>query len=507
MVSQVSPGVIVNEIDFSDFAAFAASSVAAMVGPAQRGPMNTVTLVTNERQLIETFGAPLDSKFGYMIHAAIQFLRNGNQLRVVRIGDGNEAAASASIRDASSVTTFTVSAKTPGTWATGIGITISAASVGTDSFKLTVTYQNREVEIFDNLTKTAADENYLVTRINEVSDYITITDSGNTVKPANLSYTLSGGNNGTGSLAADDYIGTISGNTRTGLKTLQDSEAILINILMAPGACEILADNTKAVETELVSLAEQRADCIAVLDPRFDLSVSEVIDFANGTGTFSGGNAINSSYAALYWPWVQYYDAYNAKTVWTPPSGWAASIYARTDRVTDPWFAPAGLNRGRLTGALNIEYSPTLGEREQLYGPGQCVNPIVNFVPDGITIWGQKTTQRKASSLDRVNVRRLLLFAEKTIATSVRYLLFEPNDPVTWRRFVGLVQPVLQQIKGRRGLEEFRVICDETTNPPELRDRNTMRGLLLLKPTKTAEIIQVDFTLLSSGATFAEFAP
>lgn len=505
MVSQVSPGVVVNEIDFSDFAAFAASSVAAMVGPASRGPVNTVTLVTNERQLIETFGRPLDSKYGYMIHAAIQFLRNGNQLNIVRVTDGNEAPAEDSIL-ASAQETFSVAAKTPGTWANGIGITISSGTVA-NTFKLTVTYLNRVVEVYDNLNKTTSSDDFVVTRINDISDYITITNAGAVSSlPDNASYTLTGGDDGTGSLAADDYIGTITGNVRTGLKTLEDSEAILINILACPGVSEILGTTNKAVENEMINLAQSRADCIAVIDPPFDLNVSEIRDFANGTGSYTGGS-LNSSYAALYWPWVEYYDAYNAKAIWTPPSGWVTSTYARTDRVSDPWFAPAGLNRGTLTGALRIEYSPTLGEREQLYGPGQCVNPIVNFIPDGITIWGQKTTQRKASSLDRVNVRRLLLFAEKTIATSVRYLLFEPNDPVTWRRFVGLVQPVLATIKGRRGLEEFRVICDETTNPPELRDRNTMRGLLLLKPTKTAEIIQVDFTLLSSGATFAEFAP
>ena len=136
---------------------------------------------------------------------------------------------------------------------------------------------------------------------------------------------------------------------------------------------------------------------------------------------------------------------------------------------------------------------------------GEVVNPIVNFPGEGITVWGQKTTQRRNTALNRVNVRRMLNFAKKVIATSVRFLVFEPNDELTWRRFIHITNPVLESIKGRRGLYDFKVICDETTNPPELIDQNQMRGIILMKPTKTAETITIDFTLLSTGAQFNEF--
>ena len=138
--------------------------------------------------------------------------------------------------------------------------------------------------------------------------------------------------------------------------------------------------------------------------------------------------------------------------------------------------------------------------------PGHNVNPFVNFVRDGITCWGQKTLQRAPTSLDRINVRRMLTYARKVIATAVRYLVFEPNDDITWLRFRQLVEPFLRDIASRRGISDFRVICDSTTNTPYYIDQNVMRGKVLIKPTKAAEIIEISYTLLPTGAVFEEFA-
>jgi phage tail sheath protein FI len=183
-----------------------------------------------------------------------------------------------------------------------------------------------------------------------------------------------------------------------------------------------------------------------------------------------------------------------------------ARLAADTDQNDEVWFAFAGLLRGRLLGALDVEYSPVQGERDYMYSGGNAVNPIVSFPVDGICLFGQRTLQRASTALDRINVRRMLLYARKVIASAVRYLVFEPNDLMTWIRFVDLVSPYLRSIKARRGLEDFRVVCDETTNTPDRINNNDMVGKLFLKPTKTAEMIELEFTLLPTGATFEEFS-
>jgi uncharacterized protein len=250
-----------------------------------------------------------------------------------------------------------------------------------------------------------------------------------------------------------------------------------------------------------MAVCAQRGDAMCIVDPPFGLNVDEVIDWHNGVGY--GHAAFNSSFGALYWPWIKVLDPYNRKKVWLPPSGFVLGQIAYTDNVTQPWFAPAGLNRGHIIQALEIEYSPTLGERDFLYGNGNAVNPIVNFTRLGIHIWGNRTLQRKPTALDRVNVRRMVLYAEKVISTSIKFLVFEPNDEITWKRFIDLVDPTMEFIRATRGLYDFRVICDESTNPPSQIDQNTMLGKVLVKPTKSAEVIIVDFTLLSTGAEFS----
>jgi len=253
---------------------------------------------------------------------------------------------------------------------------------------------------------------------------------------------------------------------------------------------------------EMIATARGRADTLALVDSPFGLDVGGVVDWHNGEGY--GHDAFNDSFGALYWPWVKVYDAYNKKEAFMPPSGFVTAQMAYNDYVADPWFAAAGFSRGLIRAGVELEMSPDLGQRDALYGDGNAVNPIVNFTREGITIWGDRTLQRRPTALDRVNVRRMLLYVEKVIATSVRYLVFEPNDPTTWRRFVGLVTPSLEFVKARRGLYDYRVICDETTNPAYLIDQNHMNGRLLLKPTKNAEVITIDFVVLSTGAKFSE---
>jgi len=377
-----------------------------------------------------------------------------------------------------------------------------------EAVKFDVFWSTYKVGSYDNLVfDDPQSENYfetiLGTRASSWNSQRTILceDQGLGLPPAAGTYSLSGGLNGDGSLSAADYIGVVadpSGNP-TGLQIFRNAETLDVNIIIIPGVSD------DAVIAAMLELCEYRGDCMCIIDPPLGLDGPQgAVDWSNRQGTYSPGQPINSSYGAIYWPWIKVYDSYNEVEVWTPPSGHAAAVYAYTDYIADPWWAPAGLNRAHILPALEIEMSPSQGDRDLMYGYPNVVNPIVNFFPDGVTIWGQKTAQRKPSATDRVNVRRLLLYAKKLVSTVVKYLTFDPNDDITRRQFVNLVTPIFSDIQSRRGVYEFRVICDETTNPPEVIDRNEMHGRIYLKPTKAAEIILVDFVIVSTGASFDE---
>jgi len=212
--------------------------------------------------------------------------------------------------------------------------------------------------------------------------------------------------------------------------------------------------------------------------------------------------AINSSYGALYWSWLKMFDQFGSQELWVPPSGHIAQVYARNDRVSEQWFAPAGLRRGRLLTALDVEFNPSNGERDLLYGGGNSVNAIVNFPQDGITVFGQRTLQRTETALSRVNVRRLLIFIKKNLTRTLRNFIFEQNDEILWAQVRNVVNPFLAEIKSRRGLEDFRVVCDETNNTADRRDRNQLWVSVFLKPTKAVEFIVLNLVILRSSASF-----
>jgi len=252
----------------------------------------------------------------------------------------------------------------------------------------------------------------------------------------------------------------------------------------------------------MIEIVEKRADCMCIVDPpdwaTVD-SVQEILDWHNGTNIRT--TAFNTSYAALYWTWQKVYDEFHDLDVWVAPSGHIAGMYAYNDNVQAPWWAPAGLKRGKLTGSRDVRYSPDQDDRDSLYGPGANVNPIVNFTGQGIVVWGQKTLLRTTSALDRVNVRRMLLYAEKVIATAAQQLVFDPNDEVLEREFKQLVEPVLTDILTKRGIQEFLIQAATTDTD---RENNKAVFKLFIKPTKTAEIIEIQFVLTSQGADFTE---
>jgi phage tail sheath protein FI len=241
----------------------------------------------------------------------------------------------------------------------------------------------------------------------------------------------------------------------------------------------------------------------------FGLTKAEVIDWHNGELTTypnSPTAPLDTSYAALHWSWIKFYDEYNEQYVWLPPSGFVAAQCAYTDRNAAPWFPIAGFTRGKIEGE-DVEYSPSQEDRDELcpilVGDNR-INPIVNFVNDGLTIFGNRTLQRTFSQLTDFHIRRLLLYAEKLCATAVKYLVFEPGDPNTWKKFEQLCNEKLSAIAGARGLEAFKVKCDATTNTTVLRRTRRMKGKLYLIPYGAAEGIEMDFAVFATGAEFSE---
>ena len=494
MAVMLSPSVLTRELDYTTYVAHVSTSVLGLVGGATKGEFNKATFISSPEDFIRRFGIPTPDSLS--TYAALQYLAEGNQLWYVRVGDGDQEASSVTVNDGAGaelgedVLTFT--ALSPGTWGDNLHVVIS--NVSGISFRLVVGQNSTPVESYD-CSLDSDSENY-VESVLDASRFITATDlldgEGTTVLAG--TYTLAGGNDGLDTLSLSD----IEGVEGEGLQLFKNVEEIDINILAVPGL-----SSTGTVANAIISICESRGDCFGLIDPPMGLDAQEVVAWHNGEGSGEDdpGAALNSSYAAAYYPWLQINDPYYNTTRWVPPSGFVAAQFAYNDRVANPWSAPAGLKRGRLVRPLNLETSSDKGTRDFLYSGGNAINPIVNFRQDGITIFGQRTLQRKPSATDRINVRRLLLTIRKAVSSSTAYLVFDPNDEFTWNEWRGLVEPFLNSVKRARGLYDYRVQMQPTDQ--EI-DTNTMPGRVLIQPTRTAEFIPIDFVLLATGASFPE---
>ena len=301
-----------------------------------------------------------------------------------------------------------------------------------------------------------------------------------------------------GTNIADDNTFGFNCSTSTSTGTLAYNKAFTIlsntdyydmNLLLTPGIIDSLHPSVTLAARTLV---ENRQDTFYVMD-------SNVLTDTILTVT-SQVQTLDSNYTATYWPWVQIVNPDKNVPLWVPPSVTVAGVLAFNDSVAQPWYAPAGLNRGGLTSVTDTYIRLLQSDRDTLYEAR--VNPIANFVNDGVCIWGQKTLQARPSALDRVNVRRLLIAVKKFIASSTRFLVFEQNTASTRARFLSIVNPYLEQVKAQQGLFAFRVIMDETNNTPDVIDQNILYGQLFLQPTRTAEFIVLDFNIQPTGASF-----
>jgi len=275
-----------------------------------------------------------------------------------------------------------------------------------------------------------------------------------------------------------------------GINALSNPDEYDINMVVAPG---IIRELHPAVTQKLIDMCEDRQDCFYIADfTDYDASITTATEQAN---------SVDSNYVATYYPWMKTIDVNTNKLTTVPPSVLLPAVYASSDRLAAEWFAPAGLNRGGIVGAVSVLNRLTHSERDTLYE--NKVNPIAAFPGQGIVAFGQKTLQDKASALDRINVRRLLIAVKKFIASTSRYLVFEQNTSETRNRFINTVNPYLENIQQRQGLYAFNVVMDETNNTPDVIDRNILAGAIYLQPTKTAEFIIIDFNILPTGASFS----
>ncbi len=302
---------------------------------------------------------------------------------------------------------------------------------------------------------------------------------------------------------------------RVAIDTCADPELVDMNILSAPGI------SVDGLTNRIIDVCEARGDALGVIDIKTNSFTpapdrTSVIRDDNSTVRGNAADAaksfktrqINNSYGATYYPWTRVRDSETGKTFYCPPSVAAIGTLSYSQAVSEVWFAPAGFNRGGLTaGAAGV---PVVGvteklsskDRDKLYEAN--INPIASFPSEGLVVFGQKTLQSTRSALDRINVRRLLIFVKKEISRISNSLLFDPNTQVTWDRFTGQAVPFLESVKSRLGLEDFKVVLDTTTTTPDLIDRNVMYAKIFLKPTRAIEFIAVDFVITNTGASFED---
>ena len=559
MAFQLSPGVNVSEIDLTTIVPSVATSIGAFAGPFAWGPIGEITTISDEVRLADTFGNPNSINYEYWFSAA-NFLAYTSNLKIVR------AANTASTFNATA-NGSTILIKNNDDWlanqqgqvdgafngfaarhAGDIGNTLQVSMADSNTYSIwayktqftaapnTSTYvankggANDEIHIividedglftgsrgtvlekFPFLSKASdakddsGNSNYYKNVLASSSRYIRwlshpasanlstgnlswgAAATANTFKYllANTIYSLSGG--------ADGNIS--SANITTSYDFFDPAESVDISLIISGPADATLIGT-------LIGKAETRKDCVVFASPRKTDCVNNAGSETTSITTFRNSITPSSSYAVLDSNWKYQYDKYNDVYRWVPLNGDVAGLCARTDLERDPWFSPGGLNRGVIKNVVKLAWNPTKTNRDTLYSIG--VNPIVSFQGEGTVLFGDKTLLSKPSAFDRINVRRLFIVLEKSIAKAARFSLFEFNDQFTRAQFVALVEPFLRDVQGRRGITDFRVVCDETNNTGQVIDSNQFIGDIYIKPARSINFIQLNFVAVRTGVSFDE---
>ena len=556
MAFQVSPGVQVKETDLTNVVPAVSTSIGAVAGAFQWGPVDAVTTVGSEQQLVNVFGKPNDDTYKYFYPAA-QFLQYGQALRVVRAVTTNlNATASGTgllVKNDDHYDTVTPDAtdtfiaRFPGTLGNSLKVSVCPADSTAfsgwaykgsfDSAPSTSTYStNVSGDTADELHIAVIDEdgswtgaagtvletfayvsqasdakaddgtdNYYKNVINTQSAYVrwgahpgALTDAGSTANNAAGAAFVTGSAAIEASLTGgtDDNTPTV-GELQTAYDLFADAETLDVNLIIG---AEVSAADDVTMANNLIALAAGRMDCVAFVSP----AVAETVNNATAAADVKAwvDACTSSSYVVFDSTALYVYDKYNDKYRWIVASGAVAGLCAKTDNVADAWFSPAGFTRGQILGVTKIAFNPKKADRDDLYKAR--VNPIVSFPGEGIVLYGDKTGLSKPSAFDRINVRRLFITLEKAVSTAAKFQLFEFNDEFTRAQFRNLVEPFLRDIKGRRGITDFAVICDSTNNTGAVVDSNRFVADIYIKPARSINFITLNFVATRTGVEFSE---
>jgi phage tail sheath protein FI len=501
MAFQISPGINISEIDLTSVIPSVATSIGAFAGKFAWGPVNEVVTISNEVRLADTFGVPNNDNFEYWFSAA-NFLAYSNNLKVVR----------ASNTDTTTATNTYFKAKYPGI----LGNSLRVETVASNTFsgwayqtQFTDAPANNELHIIviDEDGKFTGTANTVVEKyafVSTVESAKTFDGSSNYYVNVLENRSRYVSSNTTISYDADVEIvesfdngadGTITtGNIIQAYDLFSNPDTVDLSLLISGPANQPIAQ-------ALISLAENRKDCILFISPErtdvvdnFGSETTDILTYRN--------SLTSSSYIVMDSGWKYQYDKYNDVYRWVPLNSDIAGLCARTDLETDPWYSPAGLRRGVVKNIIKLAWNPSKADRDNLYLKG--VNSVVSFPGEGTILFGDKTLLNRPSAFDRINVRRLFIVLEKSISLAARSTMFEFNDQFTRAQFVNLVEPFLREVQGRRGITDFRVVCDETNNTPEIIDRNEFVGDIYIKPTRSINYIQLNFIAVRTGVSFEE---
>ena len=559
MAFQVSPGVEIKEIDATGVVPAVSSSIGGFAGSFNWGPVSKVISVSSESELAEKFGTPDNNTFKYFLVAA-SFLKYGNALKVVRAASGhvnatadgngqlikndddyddNYADGSLSvgnwvakypgvIGNSLKVSLITQGISDFSGWAysgsfdAAPGTSDYAADLGkttaNDEMHIAVIDEdgvisgtpNTVLETFAFVSQAAdakksdGTSNYYKDVINSQSEWIwwsdhdtSLSDAGEniadntsfTTNTAAIDASLAGG--------TDDNAPT-TGEIALAYDLLEDAETEDVSLLFAAPD----ANGAETIAEDIISIAIARKDCMAFVSPPIEDTVGSSTPAAD-VKAFADG-LTSTSYAAVDSSALYVYDKYNDVYRYIGAAGHHAGLCANADNVADAWFSPAGVNRGQLLGVTKLAFNPKKADRDTLYKAR--VNPLVSFPGQGTILFGDKTLLSRPSAFDRINVRRLFIVLEKAISTAAKAQLFEFNDEFTRAQFRNLVEPFLRDVKGRRGLTDFRVICDETNNTGQVIDANRFVADLFIKPARSINFITLNFIATRTGVEFSEIA-
>ena len=310
--------------------------------------------------------------------------------------------------------------------------------------------------------------------------------------------TYSSGKITTGLTNGSDAMPT-TGNLQTAYDQFKNKDAIDVSLVLTGAADTTLQNYIISTIANPDPLTDARRDCVVFVSP----PSSAVVNKTGQETTLIGAwvdSLTKSSYVVSDSGWKYQYDKYNNVYRWIPLNGDVAGLCVATDTARDPWYSPAGLNRGAIKNAIKLAWNPSKSERDTIYSAG--VNPVVSFPGQGIVLYGDKTLQNKPSAFDRINVRRLFITLERAISTAAKFSLFELNDEFTRAQFVSLVTPFLRDVQGRRGITDFKVVCDTTNNTPQVIDGNRFVGDIYIKPARSINYIQLNFVAVATGVDF-----